>query len=150
MYSAFYKYFLIHLNLCERFQACKYKTIAKKKQFALLKLSKLRDTLVTFVSMLYVILFLVSFCCDRIQNGYHFIKLIVVFGILAYRVTLFNASFPCYSVAVHIELINYLNRAFKFEESLESHSYSANAGTLFIIDKIEYCKIIVIYVTLFC
>jgi len=128
MYSAFHKYFLIHLNLCKRFQACKYKAIAKKKQFALLRLSKLRESLVNFVSMFCLILLLVSFWCDRIQNGYHFTKLIVLFGTLAYRVTLLNASFPCYSLAVHIELINYLNRAFKFEENLESHSNSANAG----------------------
>jgi len=124
MYSYFRKQFLSHLNLCKKIMVCKYQFVVNKKEFSLSETSKLklREMLARWFAILYIILLVSSYVLDRITNGYHFLKLLMIFGYLAYRVAPFNASFTSYSSDVHIELINYLNKVFKFEGTLESHS----------------------------
>jgi len=127
MYSYFYNQFLSHLNLCKKLMVSKYQSILNKKQFNFSETSKLREMLARCVAILYIILLVSSYGFDRIRNGYNFLKLLIIFGYLTYRIAPLNASFTCYSSDVHIELINYLNKVFKFEETLELHSDKGNS-----------------------
>jgi len=126
MYSSFHKLFLKHLKLCKKLRTSKYEPVVGKKQFQLSENSKLRETLVTWVAIMYIIFILASCGFYRIRNDYHFfhfIKILAIFGYVAYRIALLNASFACYPFDVHIELIKYLNKVFKFEEKLDIRSF---------------------------
>jgi len=120
MYSYFHNQLLGHLNLCKKLMVSKYEPVLEKKRFDFTKTPTLREILVRYVAILYIILLVSSYGFDRIKNGHHFLKLFTIFGYLAYRIAPLNASFTCYSSNVHIELINYLNKVFEFEEKLES------------------------------
>jgi len=126
MYSAFYRQILAHLNLCKKLGSCKYYCCPKTKHFTLAAFSLLREKFITYIAISYIVLLILSFCLEKITSGSHFIKLVFVFGILAYRVALFNASFALYSASVHEELANFLNRVFSFEKQLKS---LCNTGT---------------------
>jgi len=128
MYTAFYRQILAHLNLCKKLGSCKYDCCPKTKHFSLAAFSLLREKFITYIAVSYIVLLILSFCLEKITSGSHFIKLVFIFGLLAYRVALFNASFALYSSPVHDELVNFLNRVFSFEKQLKS---LCNTGTTF-------------------
>jgi len=144
MYSYFHNQFLSHLNLCKKLTVCKYESILNKKQFTMSKTSKLREMLARWFAIFYIILLVSSYGFDRIRNGYDFIKILTIFGYLAYRIAPLNASFTCYSSDVHFELINYLNKVFKFEETLQLQSDKGNSlfnRTYRYLKRIKLCSV---------